>query len=105
MKRGEVWDAQLPAFIKSRPVLILSRDSMPQARPEITVAYLTRKPRNPRIEVALTAADDGVDMDSVVNLDSINTIPKVRLVKRICQLSPAKMFEVKKAILEALDMK
>ncbi|HWG45623.1 MAG TPA: type II toxin-antitoxin system PemK/MazF family toxin [Gemmataceae bacterium] len=104
MKRGEVWDAILPLPAKSRPVLILSRDSMPKSRPEITVAYLTTKPRNPRIEVALTAAD-GVKRDSVVNLDSINTIPKDCLDKRVCQLSPAKMDEVNKAIAEALDMK
>ena len=105
MKRGEVWDAILELPAKSRPVLILSRDSMPKSRPEITVAYLTRKPRNPRVEVALTAAADGVVVDSVVNLDSMNTIAKKRLTNRVCQLSRAKMDEVKDALLEAFDMK
>ena len=104
MKRGEVWDAKLLFPANPRPVLILSRDSMPASRPEITVAYLTTKPRNPRVEVALTAAADGVKRDCVVNLDSINTIPKKLLDKRVCKLSPAKMDEVKQAILEAFDM-
>ncbi len=85
--------------------MILSRDTMPASRPEITVAYLTTKPRNRWVEVALTAAADGVKHDSVVNLDSINTIPKDWLIKRICKLSPAKMDDVKRAIIEALDMK
>lgn len=76
MKRGEVWDADIPFPAKPRPVLILSRDSMPASRPEITVAYLTTKPRNRRVEVVLTAAADGVKRESVVNLDSINTVPK-----------------------------
>jgi mRNA interferase MazF len=105
VKRGEVWDADIPFPAKRRPVLILSRDSMPASRPEITVAYLTTKPRNRRVEVKLTAAVDGVKRDSVVNLDSVNTIPKDWLVKRICKLSPTKMNEVKEALLEAFDMK
>ena len=105
MKRGEVWDADIPFPANPRPVLILSRDNMPASRPEITVAYLTTKPRNRRVEVALTATADGVKRDSVVNLDSINTIPKDWLIKRICKLSLTRMDEVKKAILEALDMK
>src|SRR5215218_7877652 len=91
VKRGEVWTADLPPPAGYRPVLILSRDSMPASRPEITVAYLTTKARNPQVEVALTAAADGVAKDCVVNLDSINTVPKDLLLKRRCTLSPARM--------------
>lgn len=36
--------------------------------------------------------------------DSINTIPKSALQKRMCRLSPARMIEVKNAILKALDL-
>ncbi len=75
MKRGEVWWAQLPAPIGRRPVLLLSRDSMPPGRSEITVAYLTTTIRNTTVEVLVSRAD-GMPQDSVVNLDSINTIPK-----------------------------
>lgn len=103
-ERAEIWNAKLPQEIKSRPVLILSRDSMPTKRPEITVAYLTQKRRNPRIEVPLTPLDDGVKVDCVVNLDSINTIPKKWLKKFQCKLSSAKMLLVAKAIGAALDL-
>jgi mRNA-degrading endonuclease toxin of MazEF toxin-antitoxin module len=75
---------------------------MPAARPEITVAYLTRKSRNPLVEVPLTAAADGVDVDCVANLDSINTVPKKWLKRRQCTISPAKMLAVGKAIRVAL---
>jgi len=104
MKRGEVWWAHLHAPAGRRPVLLLSRDSMPSGRGEITVAYVTSTIRNTDVEVLLTRAD-GVTTTCVVNLDSINTVPKSALLYRICTLSPAKMDEVKAAILEALDLK
>jgi mRNA interferase MazF len=104
MKRGEVWWAQLPAPVGRRPVLLLSRDSMPQGRGEITVAYVTSHARARSVEVPLTTSD-GMPMNCVVNLDSINTIPKGALQRFLCSLSPAKMDAVKAAILEALDLK
>jgi mRNA interferase MazF len=105
MKRGEVWWADVPGPAGRRPVLLLSRDTMPTGRGEITVAYLTSTIRNTPVEVLLTPIDDGVPTTCVVNLDSINTIPKSALRSLICALSDARMGEVKTAILEALDLK
>jgi mRNA interferase MazF len=104
MKRGQVWWAHLLSAAGRRPVLLLSRDSMPAGHGEITVAYLTSTIRNRPEEVLLTRAD-GVHKTCVVNLDAINTIPKSCLKYFMCSLSPAKMDEVKKAIVEALDLK
>jgi len=104
VRRGEVWIANLPPPANRRPVLLLSRDSLPAGRGEITVAYLTSRRRNPDVEVPLTPAADGVSRDCVVNLDSINTIPKQWLVKRQCTLSPAKMLAAADAIRNALDL-
>jgi mRNA-degrading endonuclease toxin of MazEF toxin-antitoxin module len=104
MKRGEVWWAHLLGPAGRRPVLILSRDSMPQGRGEITVAYCTTTIRNRPVDVVLTTKD-GMPSAGVVNLDSINTIPKCYLRYRMCSLSAAKMLEVKAAIVEALDLK
>jgi mRNA-degrading endonuclease toxin of MazEF toxin-antitoxin module len=75
---------------------------MPAARPDITVAFLTTKLRNTRAQVRLTPAD-GVAQESEVNLDSINTIPKKSLTRRVCTLASAKMQEVAKAAIYALD--
>jgi mRNA interferase MazF len=105
VKRGEVWIALLPSPVNRRPVLILSRDSLPWRRPEITVAYLTSRIRKSQAQVLLTAADDGVAQDCAINLDAINTVPKKLLVKHRCTLSAAKMLEVEKAIRYALGMK
>ena len=77
---------------------------MPAGREEITVAYLTTKIRHRLVEVLVTPAD-GVPQKSVVNLDSINTIPKSCLRKFVGTLSVAKMAEVKTAIMEALALK
>ena len=103
MKRGEVWWAHLPQPIGRRPVLLLSRDSMPAGRAEITVAYLTSKVRHRDVEVLLLP-QDGVPYRCVVNLDSINTIPKGTLRALVCSLSPARMAEVKDAIMKALAL-
>lgn len=104
MRRGEIWWATLPGPVYRRPVLILSRDSMPAGRGEITIAYLTTTFRHRSVEVLVTVAD-GMARNSVVNLDSINTISKSDFVRLVCRLSAAKMVEVKEAILEALDLK
>lgn len=103
MKRGEVWWADLHGPAGRRPVLILSRDTMPAGRGELTVAYITSTIRHRLVEVLLGPAD-GMPKTCVVNLDSINTVPKKVLRYRICSLSPARMDEVKAAIIEALGL-
>ncbi|HZL33844.1 MAG TPA: type II toxin-antitoxin system PemK/MazF family toxin [Tepidisphaeraceae bacterium] len=103
MKRGEVWWANLPAPIGRRPVLLLSRDRAYVVRSAVTVAFLTTTIRNIPVEVKLTPAD-GVPKDCVVNLDTINTIPKSALEQRICALSAGRLTEVRKALQFALDI-
>ena len=76
---------------------------MPAGRGEITVAYLTTTIRQRPVEVLLDRSD-GVFRKCVVNLDSINTVPKRCLRYRVCMLSAARMAEVKNAIIEALDL-
>ncbi len=104
MGRGEIWWANVPHPAGRRPVLVLSRDSMPATRGEITVAYLTSTWRHTDVEVLVTPAD-GVPRQSVVNRDSINTISKSGFDRFICKLSDAKMVEVKEALLKALGFK
>jgi mRNA-degrading endonuclease toxin of MazEF toxin-antitoxin module len=77
---------------------------MPARCPEITVAYLTTNIRGSRAEVLLTPHQDGVAEVSVINLDSINTIPKKWLYQFVCKLTPAKLAAVRIAIEFALDL-
>jgi mRNA interferase MazF len=104
MNRGEVWWADLAHPVGSRPVLLLSRDSMPARRPEITVAYITTKIRQTAVEVPIGPAV-GVPNSCVVNLDSINTISKSALRQRICMLSATRIAQVRDAAVVALALK
>ncbi len=104
MRHGEIWDAAIPAPVGKHPVLILSRDSMPSARQEITVEYCTSNVRNRPFEVLLTPAEDGVFTICVANFDSINTVRKKWLVKRIGAIHPSKWGAVKAAISAAFDL-
>ena len=103
MKRGEVWWARLPSPRGSRPVLLLSRDETYRKRGFATVSPLTRTVRNLPTEVTLDLSD-GLSTDSVVNLDDLPTIPVAWLDRRAAALTPARMSEVRDAILFALDL-
>lgn len=104
MRRGEVWWAELPATIGTRPVVLLSRDVAYRVRTSITVAIVTRVARNIPVEVPL-GPEDGMPRQCVVNLDDILTIPKARLGERITMLSPEKITAVARAVTFALDLK
>jgi len=104
VRRGEVWWAELPPPIGSRPVVLLSRDVAYRMRTSITVGIVTRIARNIPVEVPL-GPEDGMPQQCVVNLDDILTIPKARLTGRITVLSPEKMTAIARAVIFALDLK
>ena len=103
MLRGEVWWAKLPQPQGARPVLLLSRDKAIQVRSAVTIAPLSRTIRGLPTEVLLDAAD-GVPKSCAVNLDSLQTIPKVQILDLICRLKPLKMTAVNRAIKFALEL-
>lgn len=103
MKRGEVWWARLPAPANPRPVLLLSRDEAYAVRNLVTVAPLTTRIRNIPSEVPLGQAD-GLSKPCVANMDTLATIPKRLLDRKISSLTPAKLREAGKAIRFALDL-
>ncbi len=91
MSRGEIWFAATPGG--DRPVLILTRDPVADRIGAVVVAGLTRTVRGLVSELELTAADDGVPSDCVVNFDNIHTIPRDALRRLIGQLGPPRMAE------------
>ena len=103
MKRGEVWWASLPAPIGQRPVVLLSRDEAYAVRNAVTVAEVTRTIRGIPVEVPL-GPEDGLPARCAANLDTIMTIRKELLTKRIALLRSEKMAEVQKAVKFALDL-
>ena len=103
MRRGEVWWAELPDPAGRRPVVLLSRNEAYAVRELVTVAPITARVRGIPSEVPLGRAD-GLPKACAANLDTITTIPKVILTKRIVALEPGKMAAVERAVRFALGL-
>jgi len=103
MRRGEVWWAEQPQPIGRRPVVLLSRDEAYEVRNAVTVAQITTTIRNIPVEVELDEKD-GLPQKCVINLDTITTIRKAILTKRICSVRADKIEQIDKAIKFALAL-
>jgi len=104
MRRGEIRWYRFQAPDKKRPVLIVHRDDIIEHLSEITIAPLTSTIRDIPSEVFISAADDGVPRDCVVNVDHLQTVAKARIGPLITTLSQAKMANVGHAIRFALGL-
>jgi mRNA interferase MazF len=100
MQRGEVWFAATPGG--DRPVLVLTRDPVAGRIHSVVVAALTRTRRDLVSELALTAVDDGLPTDCVVNFDNIHTISRDVFRRRIASLSEARMGEACRTMRDAM---
>jgi mRNA interferase MazF len=74
MQRREVWFAA--SDDGNRPVLVLTETQSPIASDSVVVAAIARTVRGLVFELELTATDDGVPTDCVVNFDNVHTIPR-----------------------------
>ena len=91
MQRGEIWFATTPGG--DRPVLVLTRDPVAERIGSVVVAALTRTRRGLVSELNLTAANDDVPADCVVNFDNVHTLPRESLRRRVTTLSAVRMAE------------
>ncbi len=89
MRRGEIWWAKLPSPAGTRPVILLSRNEAYHIRDLVTIAPVTTRIRDIPSEVQL-GPDNGLSQECVANLDTITTIPKRALLKRVSMLSTHK---------------
>ena len=89
MRRGEVWFAATPGG--DRPVLVLTRDPVADRIGAVVVAAITRTNRGLASELELSAADDGLPSDCVVNFDNVHTISRDAFRRRMVQLRPERM--------------
>jgi len=103
MKRGEVWWAEQPEPIGRRPVVLLSRDEAYEVRNAVTVAQVATTIRDIPVEVLLDEGD-GLVQRCAVNLDTLATIRKSILIKRICSLRQEKIEKINQAIKFALSL-
>jgi mRNA interferase MazF len=103
VRRGEVWWARLPSPAGERPVVLLSRDEAYEVRALVTVAPVTSRVRGIPVEVPLGAAE-GLDRPCAANLDTVTTIPKARLERRIGFLAPDRLASLDRALRLALGL-
>lgn len=101
MRRSEIRWYRFARPDKRRPVLILTRDSVTEYLGEMTIAPITSTIRGIPSEVLLTA-EHGMPKDCAVNLDHLQTVSKAKLGPVLTTLGPAKMDEVRIALLFAL---
>ena len=101
MTRGEVRWYRFANPDKRRPVLILTRDSALEYLAEVTVVPITTHIRGIPTEVALDR-EDGMPRRCVITLDRVQTVSKGKLGPVICNLSHARLTEVRGALLFAL---
>jgi mRNA interferase MazF len=91
--RGDVRLYQFAPPDKSRPVIILTRDSALAYLSTATVAPITSTIRGVPSEVVLNE-EDGMKTVCAVNLHNAVTVSQRRLGRRVAQLSSSRMREI-----------
>lgn len=99
MRRGEIWFAATPGG--DRPVLVLTRDPVAERIGAVVVAGLTRTKRGLVSELELTAVDDDLPSDCLVNFDNLHTIPRTVFRRRVATLSSTRMAQACRALRDA----
>ena len=100
-KRGEVWLADLGMAAKLCPVVILSRDDPDPPRVLFIYAPLSTQHRGSGYEAPVGRLPFLAE-ESIVNVQGISSLPRVRFESRLGRLPDAHLELVNKALLFAL---
>ena len=105
VKRGEIYYADLSPVVGSeqggvRPVLIVQNDVGNKYSPTVIAAAITSRINKAKMptHIELSAAEYGLNKDSVVLLEQIRTIDKKRLREKIGRLDNELMDKVNNAL-------
>jgi mRNA interferase MazF len=101
MNHGDVYWYTFREPDKRRPVLILTRPSAIAFLTTLTIAPITTTIRGIPTEVVLTEAD-GLFATCAVNMDNLQTVPKIKFGGFITHLKAERMRAAHKAIQFAL---
>ncbi|MEA2023891.1 MAG: type II toxin-antitoxin system PemK/MazF family toxin [Actinomycetota bacterium] len=105
MSRGEIYWADLDAPAGRRPVCVLTRSAAVEVLSGIVCAPITRTTRGIRSEVPVGPAQ-GLPEESVINCDTVITLPKKRLSKSpIGRLDAAATIHLDQALRYALEIR
>ncbi len=100
VRRGELWLAQVGH--EKRPVLLLTRTEVLDARSLITVAEITTSVRGLAVEVEIDHLEIGLDRPSVINCDGLHTVPQALLSGPLGRVDDGIMRRVCSAVSYAL---
>ena len=111
MRRGEIYLATLNPVIGSeqggtRPVLVIQNDIGNRYSPTTIVAAITSRIRKAKLptHVEISGARFNLDRDSVVLLEQIRPIDKLRLQERVAELDEESMAKVNEALSISLGL-
>ena len=109
--RGEVFYADLSPVVGSeqggvRPVLIVQNDTGNRHSPTVIAAAITSQLGKAKLptHIALAAQGSGLPRDSVILLEQLRTIDKLRLKDKICHLDESIMQKVDKGLMISLQL-
>ncbi|NEQ70939.1 MAG: type II toxin-antitoxin system PemK/MazF family toxin [Symploca sp. SIO2D2] len=102
-KPGEVWLADLGLVAKTRPVVVVSRYDPDPPRSLVIYVPLTKQNRESRYEVELPKLRF-LNQKSFANVQGLGSIPQVRLERKLGDLPPEVIYQIRQAILFALDL-
>jgi mRNA-degrading endonuclease toxin of MazEF toxin-antitoxin module len=100
MRRGELWLAEVGR--KKRPVLLLTRSEVIDARRLVSVAEITTSIRGLATEVDIDHLEVGLDRPSVINCDGLHTITQASLSGPVGRVGDDVMRKVCSAVSYAL---
>lgn len=111
IRRGDIYYADLRPVMGSeqggiRPVLIIQNDIGNRHSPTVICAAITSKMNKAKLptHVELDSKRYSLVKDSVVLLEQLRTIDKIRLKDKVCHLDPEILQKVDKALLISLEL-
>lgn len=96
-------EIRLARLDKTRPVVVLTRESALSAMTKVTVAPITTTVKGLSSEVPL-GLENGLDHDSAVAVDNIVTIPRAALGRHVGFLNRDQEYALSRAIVVAFDL-
>lgn len=111
VNRGDIFYADLSPVVGSeqggvRPVLVVQNDVGNKYSPTVIIAAITSRLTKAKLptHIELNKYNSNLTKDSVVLLEQLRTLDKMRLKEKICSLGKSDMLKVDIAIMISLGL-